>query len=103
MEENKMAGYLSIVLGLIFIIFPMFSAGLVSIIVGLSLLFFGISAIFTGWNMKNEAGNSFPIIILAIGIIAVIFGFLFAKLYRISVASSCETLYKLLICIYDFS
>ena len=32
-----------------------------------------------------------------------IFGFLFAKLYRISVASSCETLYKILICIYDFS
>ena len=77
MEENKMAGYLSIVLGLIFIIFPMFSAGLVSIIVGLSLLFFGITAIFTGWNMKNEVDNAFPLIILAIGIIAVIFGFLF--------------------------
>ena len=36
-------------------------------------------------------------------ILEIIFGFLFAKLYRISVASSCETLYKLLICIYDFS
>ena len=32
-----------------------------------------------------------------------IFGFLFAKLYNISVASGMETLYKILICIYDFS
>lgn len=77
MEINKMAGYLSIILGLIFIIFPMFSAGLVSVIVGLSLLFFGISAIFMGWNMRNEVDNSFPYIILAIGIISVILGFLF--------------------------
>ena len=78
MEQiNKNAGYLSIVLGLIFIIFPMFSAGLVSLIVGLSLLFFGISAASMGWNMKNEVDDIFPMIILAIGIIAVIFGFLF--------------------------
>ena len=41
--------------------------------------------------------------ILSRFILEIIFGFLFAKLYRISVASSCETLYKLLICIYDFS
>jgi uncharacterized membrane protein HdeD (DUF308 family) len=77
MEINKMAGYLSIILGLVFIIFPMFSAGLVSVIVGLSLLFFGISAIFMGWNMRNEVDNAFPNIILAIGIISVILGFLF--------------------------
>lgn len=78
MEQiNKNAGYLSIVLGLIFIIFPMFSAGLVSLIVGLSLLFFGISAAFMGWNMRNEVDDVFPMIILAIGIIAVILGFLF--------------------------
>ena len=36
-------------------------------------------------------------------ILEIIFGFLYAKLYRISVASNCETFYKLLICIYDFS
>ena len=77
MEIFKIAGYLSILLGLIFIIFPMFSAELVSIIVGLSLLFFGISAIFMGWNMRNEVDNIFPNFILAIGVIAVIFGFLF--------------------------
>ena len=77
METTRIAGILSIVLGLIFIIFPMFSAGLVSVIVGLSLLFFGISAAFLGWNMRNEVENISSLIILAIGIIAIIFGFLF--------------------------
>lgn len=77
METTRMAGILSIVLGLIFIIFPMFSAGLVSLIVGLSLLFFGISAAFLGWNMRNEVENVSSLIILAIGILAIIFGFLF--------------------------
>ena len=77
MEINKIAGYCSIILGLIFIIFPMFSAELVSVIVGFSLLFFGISTAFLGWNMHNEVENAFPIIILAIGIIAIITGFIF--------------------------
>ena len=54
----------------------MFSAGLVSIIVGLSLLFFGISSAFMGWNMRRDY-NSFSIAFLIIGIIAIIFGFLF--------------------------
>ena len=33
----------------------------------------------------------------------IIFGFLFAKLYRIAVSSNVKTLYKILMCIYDFS
>ena len=41
--------------------------------------------------------------ILSRFIIEILFGFLFAKFYRISVASNIATLYKLLICIYDFS
>ena len=32
-----------------------------------------------------------------------IFGFLFAKLYNVAVASGIKTFYKILICIYDFS
>ena len=32
-----------------------------------------------------------------------IFGFLYAKLYQISVRSNIETFYKILLCIYDFS
>lgn len=76
MQINQIAGILSIVLGIIFIIFPMFSAGLVSVIVGLSLLFFGISSVFMGWNMRSYRDN-FSTAFIIIGIIAVIFGFLF--------------------------
>lgn len=76
MGVEKSAGILSIIVGLIFIIFPMFSAEFVSIIVGLSLLFFGISAAFMGFNMRKQTGYV-GIAIMIIGIIAIIFGFLF--------------------------
>ena len=35
--------------------------------------------------------------------IELLFAFLFAKLYKISIASSFKTLYKIVMCIYDFS
>ena len=76
MSVEKSAGILSVIIGLIFIIFPMFSAGLVSVIVGLSLLFFGISAAFMGFNMRKEMGG-FALATIIIGLIAIIFGFLF--------------------------
>lgn len=76
MGINKNAGILLMILGLIFIIFPMFSSELVSIIVGLSLLFFGISATFMGLKMRQEF-NTFSTATIIIGIIAIIFGFIF--------------------------
>lgn len=76
MGINKTAGILSIILGLIFIIFPMFSSGLVSLIVGISLLFFGISTAFMGINMRH-AFNIYAIGTIIIGVIAIIFGFIF--------------------------
>ena len=74
---NRTAGILSIILGIIFIVFPMFSSQLVSIIVGLSLLFFGISSAFMGWEMRTPYTNTFSTIAIIIGILAIIFGFLF--------------------------
>jgi uncharacterized membrane protein HdeD (DUF308 family) len=70
-------GLISIIIGLIFIVFPIFSSALISVIVGLSLLFFGISAVFFGWNMRNTYNYMLSNTALIIGIIAVIFGFLF--------------------------
>ncbi|MBR0473134.1 MAG: DUF308 domain-containing protein [Methanosphaera sp.] len=67
MEQNKVTGILSIILGLIFIIFPIISTGTISIMMGLSLLFFGLALIFTDFSARN----------LLIGIIAIIFGLLF--------------------------
>ena len=67
MEANKISGILSIILGLIFIIFPIFSSGVVSIIIGISLLFFGIALVLAGFTASN----------IIIGILAIIFGLLF--------------------------
>ena len=78
MESNKGMGLLSIILGLIFIIFPMFSESLVSIIIGMSLLFFGISAVYTGLDMNKYANSSmYAVPLIVIGIIVIILGFLF--------------------------
>lgn len=76
MGVYKSAGICSMILGLIFILLPMISSEVVSIIVGLSLLFFGISAAFMGWSMKDSL-RPFSIAIIIIGIIAIILGFLF--------------------------
>lgn len=76
MGIEKSAGILSVIMGLVFIVLPMFSSQFVSVIVGLSLLFFGISAAFMGFNMRRQTGYV-GIAITIIGIIAAIFGFLF--------------------------
>ena len=67
MESNKMTGILSIILGLIFIICPVLSSGLVSVMIGVSLIFLGIASIFGGFSTFN----------IIVGILAVIFGLLF--------------------------
>jgi uncharacterized membrane protein HdeD (DUF308 family) len=67
MEPKQISGILSIILGLIFIIFPVVSSATVSIIIGVSLLFLGIATILTGFTAFN----------IVIGILAIIFGFLF--------------------------
>lgn len=75
MEANKSAGILSIILGLIFIIFPIFSTGLVSILIGVSLVFLGIAVILSGFSAFN----------IIVGILAIIFGLLF--IFNISALS----------------
>lgn len=71
-----MFGILLMIVGIIFIIFPLFNAEFVSLIVGLSLLFFGFASVingFSGWGSKSR----FSAINMLIGIIAIIFGILF--------------------------
>ncbi|WP_407413743.1 DUF308 domain-containing protein [Methanobrevibacter sp.] len=75
MDLEKIFGILFIILGLIFIIFPVFSAESVSIIVGLSLLFFGFACIVNGFSIRNM--STFSKINIVVGIIAIIFGILF--------------------------
>ena len=76
MDSNKLAGILIIILGLIFMCFPIFSSILFSVIIGVSLLLLGISAIILGFGMMHENGSLAALTIL-LGIIAIIFGILF--------------------------
>lgn len=76
MDIKRNAGILLAILGLIFIIFPIFSIELVSIIVGLSLLFFGISSVFLGYNMRDQI-HAIAIASIITGIIAIVLGFIF--------------------------
>ena len=76
MEFKQVAGILFVILGLIFIIFPVFSAGAISVIVGLSLLFFGFASIINALSAWNRFTH-FSTVNMLIGIIAIIFGLLF--------------------------
>ena len=73
METGKIAGIVSIVLGLMFIVFPMFSSELVSAIVGVSLIFLGISIFLMGMTMHSYE-MPFSIVAFAIGAITVLLG-----------------------------
>lgn len=76
MDYTKGAGIFFIILGLICMLFPMFSAELISIIVGLSLIFFGIATAFLGYSFKDMR-KEFAIAIIIIGILSFILGLLF--------------------------
>ncbi len=77
MEDTKSIGLFTIIIGLLFIAFPMVSTEIISIIVGLSLLFFGISSIFNGINIRKPENTTYSNIFIIIGLIVAIFGFLF--------------------------
>ena len=77
MESNKYAGILIIILGLIFMCFPVFSSVVFSVIIGVSLLFLGIATVLLGCDMIHENGSLAALTIL-IGIIGIILGILFA-------------------------
>lgn len=68
MESNQISGILSILLGLIFIICPIFSTAALSIFIGLSLIIFGIAFILSGFSAVN----------IIIGILAILVGLVFA-------------------------
>ena len=67
MESNKITGILSIILGLIFLICPIFSTAFLSIFIGLSLIFFGIAFILSEFSALN----------IIVGILAILVGLVF--------------------------
>ena len=67
MESNKLSGILSIILGLIFLICPIFSTAFLSTLIGLSLIFFGIAFILSEFSALN----------IIVGILAILVGLVF--------------------------
>ena len=67
MELNKISGILSIILGLIFIIFPFFTTVAFSLVIGISLIFFGVMLIVSGFTAFN----------IIVGILSIVIGLIF--------------------------
>ncbi|AMK15953.1 DUF308 domain-containing protein [Methanobrevibacter olleyae] len=76
MESNKILAIISIIIGLIFIIFPMFSANLISILIGASVLLFGIGLAYTG-IISKEISGAFSSISAVFGVVMIILGLAF--------------------------
>ena len=84
MDYKKVLGILFIILGLVFVIYPMYSAGAVSWIAGIALIAFGFASIIDGfsvWSMMTHAS----LLNILLGICAILFGLLF--IYKIDALS----------------
>ncbi len=79
-----MLGIILIILGLIFIICPLYSAAAVSWIAGICLIVFGFASIIDGFSVWSMMAHVSVINIL-LGICAILFGLLF--IYEIDVLS----------------
>ena len=84
MDFKKTLGILFAILGLIFIVFPIISSQAVSVVAGVCLIAFGIATLVDGISFWRVMASVSAIKVL-IGILAIIFGFLF--FYDIDVLS----------------
>lgn len=84
MDYRKLLGILFIILGLIFTIYPMYSAEAVSLIAGISLIAFGFASIIDGFSLWSRITHASAINIF-IGICAILLGILF--IYEIDALS----------------
>ncbi len=84
MNYNKMLGILFIILGLIFAIYPVYSAEAVSWIAGICLIAFGFASIISGFSAWSILTHVSAIDIL-LGICAILLGILF--IYEIDALS----------------
>ncbi len=84
MNYKLILGILLIIFGLIFAIYPTYSAGAVSFIAGISLIAFGFAAIIDGFSLWSMMAHISGIEIL-LGMLAMLFGLLF--IYNIDALS----------------
>ncbi len=84
MDYKKILGILFIIMGIIFAVYPVYSAQAVSLIAGISLIAFGFASIIDGfsvWSMMTHVS----VIKILLGICAMLFGLLF--IYEIDALS----------------
>ncbi len=84
MDFRKILGIIFIILGIIFAVYPVYSAGAISWITGICLIAFGFASIidgFSAWSMIAHVS----LLNILIGICAIIFGILF--IYKIDALS----------------
>lgn len=84
MDYRKILGFLFIILGLLFMIYPVYSAEAVSLIAGISLIAFGIASIIDGFSIFSVMTN-FSAVNILLGICAILLGVLF--IYEIDALS----------------
>ena len=76
MNYTKMLGILLIILGVLFIACPLASAGVVSIMAGVTLISFGLVVMFNAFTLWSIASGR-SIIELIMGFLLILLGFLF--------------------------
>ena len=84
MDYRKILGFLFIILGLLFMIYPVYSAEAVSLIAGISLIAFGIASIIDGFSIFSMMTH-FSAVNILLGICAILLGVLF--IYEIDALS----------------
>ena len=84
MDYRKILVFLFIILGLLFMIYPVYSAEAVSLIAGISLIAFGIASIIDGFSIFSVMTN-FSAVNILLGICAILLGVLF--IYEIDALS----------------
>ena len=84
MDYRKILGILFIILGLLFMVYPVYSADAVSLIAGVCLIAFGIASIIDGFSIFSVMTN-FSAVNILLGICAVLLGVLF--IYEIDALS----------------
>ncbi|WP_407432840.1 DUF308 domain-containing protein [Methanobrevibacter sp.] len=84
MDYGKVLGIIFIILGILFIVYPFYSATAVSWIAGICLIVFGFASIISGFSVWSMMAHV-SIINILLGILAMLLGFLF--IYQIDALS----------------
>ena len=76
LDSKRLLGIILIILGILFVVYPLFSAAAVSIVAGICLIAFGIACIANGFSLWSIVTHT-SLIEMLLGFFLVILGFCF--------------------------